>query len=52
LNLVSGEVEDVRLLGSSAKLEWKQTEAALKVELAGVPTENNGYALEVVLKSD
>jgi len=51
LKLANAKVEKVSLLGSSAKLLWKQTEASLEVDLSDIKIDNaNGYALEVILK--
>ena len=47
----SGEVSDVRLLGSNGSLPWKQSEESLEVDFTGVTTGPNGYAVEVTLKA-
>ncbi|CAA6692740.1 MULTISPECIES: alpha-L-fucosidase [unclassified Lentimonas] len=49
LNASAGKVVAVRLLGSDVSLSWKQTENALEVDLSGVESGANGYALEVIL---
>ena len=42
----AGQITQLRLLGSDQKLNWKQTDVALEVDLSGVETSANGYALE------
>ena len=51
LKLANAKVEKVSLLGSSAKLLWKQTETSLEVDLSDIKIDSaNGYALQVILK--
>ncbi len=42
-------IANVRLLGSSQKLKWTQTDKALEIYLTGVETSVNGYAVEITL---
>ena len=51
LKLSNAKVENVSLLGSSVEVKWEQTENELKVDLTGLETGENGYALEVTLKN-
>jgi len=46
------KIEEVSLLGSSSKLNWEQTKDALIVDLSGVETDKNGYALEIRLNQN
>ncbi len=52
LKLANEKVVKVSLLGNSTEIKWEQSENALKVDLSGLKTGNNGYALEVVLKEE
>lgn len=47
LNSKSGIIEHVRLLGSVEKIQWRQTNAELILDLEGIPTGSNGYVIEV-----
>ena len=51
LNKYSGKVTHVRLLGSEKSLKWTQNAAALEIDFDGVETGDNGYAVEVTLKT-
>lgn len=46
LNKKAGNIHMVRLLGSDQSLEWTQTETEIQVDLSGVETSENGFALE------
>ena len=48
LNESTGRITQLRLLGSDQQLKWEQTDEALEVDLTGVETGANGYALEAV----
>jgi len=50
LNKEAGAITGVRLLGSDQKLNWKQTETELILDLRGVETGENGFALEVTFE--
>ena len=45
----AGDVQSVRLLGSSEALRWEQSPGALVIDFSGVQTGEHGYAVEVVL---
>ena len=45
-------IKEVSLLGSSSKLNWEQTKDELIVNLSGVKTDKNGFALEIKLKQN
>ncbi|MGJ8633006.1 MAG: alpha-L-fucosidase [Luteolibacter sp.] len=47
MNAVAGKVTSVRLLGSDAALEWKQTEEALEIDFSGLEIGKHGFAVEV-----
>lgn len=49
LNTKQVQIKSVRLLGSNKVLNWQQDGAALTVDMAGVTTADNGFALEIAL---
>jgi alpha-L-fucosidase len=49
LNQSAGSIQRVRLLGSDRVMEWSQTDAAIELNVAGVNTGANGFAVEVTL---
>ena len=48
----AGMIANVRLLGSSQKLKWTQTDKALEIDFTGVETSANGYAVEITLRDE
>ena len=46
----NGIISSVRLLGTNKAIVWDQTDEELKVDLHGLETGENGYALEVSFK--
>ncbi|MCP4313349.1 MAG: hypothetical protein GY790_18990 [Bacteroidetes bacterium] len=50
LNKEAGTISGVRLLGSGQVPEWKQTESGLSLDLRGLETGENGFALEVTFE--
>ena len=50
LNKETGTISGVRLLGSEQVPEWKQTESELSLDLRGVETGENGFALEITFE--
>ena len=46
-----GNIESVRLLGSSKSLKWKQNKNGLQTTITGVPKNALGYVIEVTLKN-
>ena len=50
LNKEAGAITGVRLLGSEQMPDWKQTESELSLDLRGVETDENGFALEVTFE--
>jgi len=50
LNKEAGAISGVRLLGSEQMFDWKQTESELSLDLRGVETGENGFALEVTFE--
>ena len=48
----AGMIANVRLLGSSQKLKWTQTDKALEIDFTGVETSANGYAVEIAFLED
>ena len=46
----NGIISSVRLLGTNKAIVWDQTDEELKVDLNGLETGENGYALEVSFK--
>ena len=51
LNITKGEIINVRVLGSSKKVAWKQTEHGLEVNLTGVKSNKDGFVVEANLKN-
>lgn len=49
LNPNNGNVKKVSLLGNTSELEWEQNDKGLTVDLTGLSTGINGYALEITL---
>lgn len=52
LSLANGKINTVRLLGDSSKIDWKQNEQSLKVNLPELNTERQSYVLEITLKNN
>jgi alpha-L-fucosidase len=50
LGNASGTVTSARLLGSDAKLNWKQNDDALVIDFSGIKTDANGFAVEASLE--
>jgi alpha-L-fucosidase len=50
LNTSVGTIQQVRLLGSSRKIDWTQTNSALDLDFQGVETGKNGFAVEITLQ--
>jgi len=46
----AGKISKVSLLGNDKVLEWRQTEKALEIDMNGIPTGENGYALAIEIK--
>lgn len=49
LGLSNNKVLGVSVLGSSEKVDWKQGNESLLVDLTGITVGNHGYVLEVIL---
>ena len=49
LNVSSGKVSALRLLGSDTTLKWKQTDQALEIDFSGIKTDANGFVIEAIL---
>ena len=47
----NGKIENIKLLGSSTPIRWEQRNNGLIVDLTGLITNNNGYALEVTMEN-
>jgi hypothetical protein len=45
----NGKVASIRLLGSDVKLKWQQTNEGLELDLSGMETGRNGFAIESIL---
>ncbi len=47
LNKAAGSIKQVRLLGSSQFIDWKQTNTCLEIDSSDWETSENGFAVEV-----
>lgn len=43
----AGTIKNVRILGCKKQVEWKQTEIGLEINVNGVKSKENGFAVEV-----
>ncbi|WP_168432902.1 alpha-L-fucosidase [Pontiella sulfatireligans] len=49
LNITSGKVTALRLLGNDSTLKWKQTNEALEINFTGIKPDTNGFVIEATL---
>lgn len=52
LKASNGKISNVTLLGSDKPLVWKQTDSALEINMEGMPTDENGYALAIEMEDE